>query len=171
MKKRYKIHLALLVTLGGLFAWGYYSHEDTIRLTESLGDVVATSTETVKQDKPHFDFKSAGIISDYDRCHWTRAQINKAEPGQGKGNQLFKCEGLKSYVEPAERLKAAWRQNLAQNCEQAIKAVLWDPRSYLFVDRLYIANESNGIDVRLTYSESDGFGGRAQEQKTCSYQL
>ena len=169
MKNRYWIHSALLVTVGGLLAWGYFGYEDKIRLTESLGDVGASSAVTVKRDKAHFDFKSAGIISDYDRCDWTRAQINKAE--SGKGDELFKCEGLKSYVEPAERLKAAWSQNLAQNCEQAIKAVLWEPRSYLFVDRLYIATENNGIDVRLTYSESDGFGGRAQEQKTCSYQL
>ena len=169
MKKRYWIHSALLVTVGGLLAWGYYGHEDKIRLRESLGDVVASSTETVKQDKAHFDFKSAGIISDYDRCHWTRAQINKAEPGQG--NELFKCEALKSYVEPAERLKAAARQELVQNCEQAIKAALWDPGSYAFVDHLYVANKFNGVDVRLTYLENDGYGGRDQWQTTCIYQL
>ena len=169
MKMRYLIYSALLVTVSGLLAWGYYGHKDKIRLTESLGDVIASSAETFKQNKVYFDFKSAGIVSDYERCHWTRAQINKAK--SGNADELFKCEGLKYYVEPAERLKAAWRQNLAQNCEQAIKAALWDPRSYLFVDRLYIATESNGIDIRLTYSESDGFGGRAQEQKTCSYQL
>ena len=81
--------------------------------------------------------------------HWTRAQLNKAEPG--KGDEHFKCEELKSYVEPAERVKAALRQGLVQNCERAIKAALWDPGSYVFVDHLYVANEINGVDVRLTY--------------------
>ena len=57
-------------------------------------------------------------------------------------------------MEPAERLKAASRQGLVQNCEQAIKAALWDPGSYVFVDHLYVANESNGVDVRVTYLET-----------------
>ncbi len=169
MRNRNWISSALIVALGGLLAWGYYGHEDIIHSTESARSDFASSATNVKKDKTHSDFKSAGIISGYDRCIWTRAHINKVEPGQG--DRLFKCEELESYVEPAERLKAAWRQDLVQKCEQAIKAVLWDPRSYRFVDRLYIATENNGIDVRLTYSESDGFGGRMQEQKTCSYKL
>ena len=96
-------------------------------------------------------------------------RLNKAEPGIG--DKHFKCEELKAYVEPAERLEAASRQRLVQNCEQAIKAALWDPGSYVFVDHLYVANESNGVDVRLTYLENDGYGGRDQWQTTCSYQL
>ena len=39
------------------------------------------------------------------------------------------------------------------------------------VDLLYVANEINGVDVRLTYLETDGYGGREQWQATCSYQL
>ena len=93
----------------------------------------------------------------------------RAEPGIG--DKHFKCEELKAYVEPAERLEAASRQRLVQNCEQAIKAALWDPGSYVFVDHLYVANESNGVDVRLSYLENDGYGGRDQWQTTCSYQL
>ena len=108
-------------------------------------------------------------IRDSKRCDWTRAQLNKAEPG--KGDKHFKCEELKAYVEPAERLEAASRQRLVQNCEQAIKAALWDPGSYVFVDHLYVANVSNGVDVRVTYLENDGYGGRDQWQTTCSYQL
>ena len=169
MKKRYWFTSAFIVVVGGLLTWGHYSQEDSIRSTELAGSDAASTAVTDKQDKAHFDFKSAGIISDYTRCYWTRTQINKVEPG--KGDELFKCEELESYVQPAERLKAAWRQSLDQKCEQAIKDFLWDPGSYRFVDHVYIANEKNGIEVRLNYSESDGFGGRSQEQKTCSYQL
>ena len=167
--KLYLIPSVLLVAVGGLLAWGYYGHEQTIRLTKSTGDDIASYQITDEEEKNHPDFKSAGIISDYDRCLKTRTQINRVEPG--KGDELFKCEELQSYMEPSERLKAAWRQGLVQKCEQAVKAVLWDPNSYRYVDRLYIATDNNGIDVRLTYSESDGFGGRTQEQKTCSYKL
>ena len=169
MRRRYWISSALIVGLGGLGARAYYSHADGFLSTESAGKDAAPSAATDKQGTAHFDFKSAGIISEYKRCDWTRAQLNKAEPG--KGDEHFKCEELKSYVEPAERVKAALRQGLVQNCERAIKAALWDPGSYVFVDHLYVANEINGVDVRLTYLENDGYGGRDQWQTTCSYQL
>ena len=152
-----------------LGARGYYSHADAFLPTESAGNDVASLAVTAKRGNTHFDFKSAGIISDFKRCHWTRAQLNKAEPGTGDVH--FKCEELKSYVEPVERLKAASRQGLVQNCERAIKSSLWDPGSYVFVDHMYVANEINGVDVRLTYLENGGYGGRDQWQTTCSYQL
>ena len=169
MRRRYWIPSAVLVTVGGIAARGYYSHADAFLSKASAGNDIESPALTDKQDKVHFDFKSAGIISDYKRCDWTRIQLNKAEPGIG--DKHFKCEELKAYVEPAERLEAASRQGLVQNCEQAIKAALWDPGSYVFVDHLYVANESNGVDVRLTYLENDGYGGRDQWQTTCSYQL
>ena len=169
MRRRHWIPSALLVTVGGLGARGYYSHSDAFLPTESAGNDVASSAVTAKRGNTHFDFKSAGIISDFKRCHWTRAQLNKAEPGTRDVH--FKCEELKSYVEPVERLKAASRQGLVQNCERAIKSSLWDPGSYVFVDQMYVANEINGVDVRLTYLENDGYGGRDQWQTTCSYQL
>ena len=118
----------MLVTLGGLGARGYYSHTDAFLPTELAGNDADSSAVSVKQAKAHFDFKSAGIISDYKRCDWTTcAQLNKAEPGTG--DRHFKCEELNSYVQPVERLKAASRQDLVQNSEQAIKAALWDPGS------------------------------------------
>ena len=169
MKRRYLIPSALVVTVGGLGARGYYSHADAFLPTESAGNDAASFAVTDKQVKAHFDFKSAGIISDFKRCDWTRVQLNKAEPGTG--DKHFKCEELKAYVEPAERLKAASRQGLVQNCAQAIKAALWDPGSYVFVDHLYVANEINGVGVRVTYLENDGYGGLDQWQTTCSYQL
>ena len=168
MRRRHWIPLALLVVAGGLGALANYIPVDAFLSTKSA-DSDVSSALTDKQDKAHFDFKSAGIISDFKRCDLTRVQLNKAEPGIG--DKHFKCEELKAYVEPAERLEAASRQRLVQNCEQAIKAALWDPGSYVFVDHLYVANEINGVDVRLTYLENDGFGGRDQWQTTCSYQL
>ena len=169
MRRRHWIPSALLVVAGGLGALAYYIPVDAVISTKSSRDDAASSALTDKQGKAHFDFKSAGIISDFKRCDWTRVQLNKAEPGTG--DKHFKCEELKAYVEPAERLKAASRQGLVQNCEQAIKAALWDPGSYVFVDHLYVANESNGVDVRVTYLENDGYGGLDQWQTTCSYQL
>ena len=169
MRRRYWIPSAVLVTVGGIAARGYYSHADAFLSKASAGNDIESPALTDKQDKVHFDFKSAGIISDYRRCDWTRVQLNKAEPGIG--DKHFKCEELRSYEEPVDRLKAATRQGLVQDCEQAIKAALWDPGSYVFVDHLYVANESNGVDVRLTYLENDGYGGRDQWQTTCSYQL
>ena len=169
MRRCYWIPSALLVTVGGLGARAYYSHADAFLSAKSAKDDAASSAQTDKQVKTHFDFKSAGIISDYRRCDWTRVQLNKAEPGIG--DKHFKCEEIKSYVQPFERVKAAARQDLVQNCEQAIKAALWDPGSYVFVDHLYVANEINGVDVRLTYLENDGYGGRDQWETTCSYQL
>ena len=169
MRVRRWIPSAVLVVAVGLGARAYYSHADAFLSTKSARGDAASSALTDKQRKSHFDFKSAGIISDFKRCDWTRAQLNKAEPG--KGDKHFKCEELKAYVEPAERLKAASRQGLVQNCAQAIKAALWDPGSYVFVDHLYVANESNGVDVRVTYLENDGYGGLDQWQTTCSYQL
>ena len=170
MRRRHWIPSAVLVVAGGLGALAYYIPVDAFISTKSSrDDDAASSALTDKQSKAHFDFKSAGIISDFKRCDWTRIQLNKAEPGIG--DKHFKCEELKAYVEPAERLEAASRQRLVQNCEQAIKAALWDPGSYVFVDHLYVANESNGVDVRLTYLENDGYGGRDQWQTTCSYQL
>ena len=159
----------MLVTVGGIAARGYYSHADAFLSKASAGNDIESPALTDKQDKVHFDFKSAGIISDYKRCDWTRIQLNKAEPGLG--DKHFKCEELRSYEEPVDRLKAATRQGLVQDCEQAIKAALWDPESYVFVDHLYVANEINGVDVRLTYLGNDGYGGRDQWQSTCSYQL
>ena len=169
MRRRHWIPLAVLVTVSGLGARDYFSHADAFLSTKSAGSDSAWSALTEKLDQADFDFKSAGIISDYKRCDWTRVQLNKAEPGTG--DKHFKCEELKSYVEPAERLEAASRQDLVQNCEQAIKAALWDPGSYVFVDHMYVPNEINGVDVRLTYLENDGSGGRDQWQTTCSYQL
>ena len=169
MRRQHWIPSAVLVTVSGLGAWAYYSHEDAFLLTKSARNEAASSALTDKADQAHFDFKSAGLISDFKRCDWTRVQLNNAE--LGIGDKHFNCEELKSYVEPAERLKAASRQGLLQNCERAIKAALWDPRSYIFVDHLYVANEINGVDVRLTYLENDGYGGRDQLQTTCSYQL
>ena len=168
MRRRHWIPSAVLVVAGGLGALAYYIPVDAFISTKSARDA-ASSALTDKQGKAHFDFKSAGIISDFKRCDWTRVQLNKAEPGIG--DKHFKCEELKAYVEPAERLKAASRQGLVQNCAQAIKAALWDPGSYVYVDHLYVANESNGVDVRVTYLENDGYGGLDQWQTTCSYQL
>ena len=169
MRRRYWIPSAVLVTVSGLGARAYYSNTDAFLLPKPSKDDAASAALTDKQGKAHFDFKSAGIISDFKRCHWTRAQLNKAEPGIG--DKHFKCEQLESYVEPGERLKAASRQGLVKNCEHAIKAALWDPVSYVLVDHLYVANEINGVDVRLTYLENDGYGGRDQWQTTCSYHL
>ena len=169
MRRRYWIPSAVLLTVGGIAARGYYSHADAFLSEASAGNDIESPALTDKQDKVHFDFKSAGIISDYKRCDWTRIQLNKAEPGIG--DKHFKCEELMSYKEPIDRLKAATRQGLVQDCEQAIKAALWDLGSYVFVDHLYVANEINGVDVRLTYLENDGYGGRDQWQTTCSYQL
>ena len=169
MRRRHWIPSAVLVTVGGIAARGYYSHAGAFLSKASAGNDIESPAQTDKQDKVHFDFKSAGIISDYKRCDWTRIQLNKAEPGIG--DKHFKCEELRSYEEPVDRLKAATRQGLVQDCEQAIKAALWDPGSYVFVDHLYVANEINGVDVRLTYLENDGYGGRDQWQTTCSYQL
>ena len=192
MKKRYWIPSALLVAIGGLLAWAYYDTENTIRKANS-GDMEACESlksyagEETKaritdsacsellglpsagEDKTHSDFKSTGSMSDYDRCLKTRAQINKVEPG--KGDELFKCEELKSYLKPAERVKAAERQGLVQKCEQTIKAALNDPRSYRFVDRKYIATENNGLDIRVTYSATNAVGGRIQGQQTCNYKF
>ena len=123
MRRRYLILSALLVTLGGLGARGYYSHADALLLTKSDGNDAASPAVTDKQAKAHFDFKSAEIVSDYKRRDWTRTQLNKAEPG--RGDEHFKCEEFKSYVQTIKRLKAASRQDLVQNCEQAIKAALW----------------------------------------------
>ena len=169
MRRKHWILTALLVTVSGLGARGYYSHADALLSIRSAGNDAASSSLTDKADSAHFDFKSAGIISDYKRCYWTRSQLNKIEPGTG--DEHFKCEELRAYVEPADRLKAASSQGLVQSCEQAIKAALWDPGSYVFVDHLYVANEVNGVDVRLTYLENDGYGGRDQWQTICSYQL
>ena len=169
MRRRYWIPSAVLVTVGGIAARGYYSHADAFLSKASAGNEIESPALTDKQDKVHFDFKSAGIISYYKRCDWTRIQLNKAEPGIG--DKHFKCEELRSYEEPVDRLKAATRQGLVQDCEQAIKAALWDPGSFVVVDHLYVANEINGVDVRLTYLENDGYGGRDQWQTTCSYQL
>ena len=169
MRRRHWITSAVLVTVGGVAARGYYNHSDAFLSKASAGNNVASPALTDKQGKPHFDFKSAGIISEYKRCDWTRVQLNQAEPGIG--DKHFKCEELETYVEPAERLKAASRQDLVQNCEQAVRAALWDPGSYVFVDHLYVANGINGVDVHLTYLENDGYGGRGQGQTTCSYQL
>ena len=169
MRRRHWIPSALLVVAVGLGARAYYRHAEAFLSPKSARDDAASSALTDKQGKAHFDFKSAGIISDFKRCDWTRVQLNKAEPGTG--DKHFKCEELKAYVEPAERLKAASRQDLVRNCEQAIKAALWNPGSYVFVNHLYVANESNGVDVRVTYLENDGYGGLDQWQTTCSYQL
>lgn len=169
MRVRRWIPSAVLVVAVGLGARGYYSHADAFLSTKSARGDAASSALTDKQGKSHFDFKSAGIISDFKRCDWTRAQLNKAE--SGIGDKHFKCEELKSYVEPGERLKAASRQGLVQNCEQAIKAAFWDPGSYIFIDHLYVANDINGVDVRVTYLGNDGYGGRDQWQTTCSYHL
>ena len=169
MRRRNWILSTVLVTVSGLGARAYYRHADGFLSKKPARDDSASSALTDKQGKANFDFKSAGIISDFKRCIWTRVQLNKAEPGIG--DKYFKCEELKSYVEPAQRLKAASRQKLVQNCEQVIKAALWDPGSYVFVDHLYVANEINGVDVHLTYLENDGYGGRDQWKTTCSYQL
>ena len=78
MRRRHWIPSALLVTAGVLGARGYYSHADAFLPTESAGNDVASSAVTAKRGNTHFDFKSAGIISDFKRCHWTRVQLNKA---------------------------------------------------------------------------------------------
>ena len=83
MRRRHLIPSAVLVTVSGLGARGYFSHADAFLSTKSA-DSDVSSALTDKQDKAHFDFKSAGIISDYRRCGWTRLQLNKAEPGIGE---------------------------------------------------------------------------------------
>ena len=52
------------MTVSGLGARGYFSHADAFLSTKSA-DSDVSSALTDKQDKAHFDFKSAGIISDY----------------------------------------------------------------------------------------------------------
>ena len=99
------------MTVSGLIAWGYFSHADAFLSTKSAGSDAASSARNDKHDKANFDFKSSGIISDYRRCDWTRLQLNKAEPGIG--DKHFKCEELRSYEEPVDRLKAATRQGLS----------------------------------------------------------
>ena len=98
-----------------------------------------------------------------------RAEVNAVQAGLG--DKSYDCEGIKSYLKPAERVKAAERQGLVQQYEQTIKAALKDPRSYRFVDRKYIATENNGLDVRVTYSATNSLGGRIQEQQTCNYKF
>ena len=119
MRRRHWIPSAVLVTVSALGARAYYSNTDAFLSTKSAEDDAASAALTDKQGIAHFDFKSAGIISDYKRCDWTRVQLNKAEPGIG--DKHFKCEELKAYVEPAERLKAASRQGLVQTVSRQSK--------------------------------------------------
>ena len=83
MKRRYLITSALVVTVGGLGVRGYYCNADAFLFTKLAGNDADSSAVTDKKGKDHFDFKSASIISDFKRCHWTRAQLNKLEPGTG----------------------------------------------------------------------------------------
>ena len=62
MRRRHLIPSAVLVTVSGLGARGYFSHADAFLSTKSA-DSDVSSALTDKQDKAHFDFKSAGILT------------------------------------------------------------------------------------------------------------
>ena len=63
MRRSYWIPSALLVVAGGLGARGYYSHADAFVSTKSVGNDVASSALTDQAGRTHFDFTSAGLIS------------------------------------------------------------------------------------------------------------
>ena len=64
------------MTVSGLGARGYFSHADAFLSTKSA-DSDVSSALTDKRDKAHFDFKSAGIISDYRRCDLSLIHISE----------------------------------------------------------------------------------------------
>ncbi len=108
----------------------------------------------------------AQALSDYEQCIKNRDQLNRMIPGAGDD---YECEKLKTYLTPAQRYKAAERQGLVQKCERTIRSGLKDPGSYRFKKRQYIATADNGLDIRISYTATNSFGGRIQEMQTCSY--
>ena len=52
----------MLVTVGGIAARGYYSHADAFLSKASAGNDIESPARTDKQDKVHFDFKSACLL-------------------------------------------------------------------------------------------------------------
>ena len=106
-------------------------------------------------------------LSNYEMCIKNRDQLDRMFPGEG--TKTYKCEELKTYLPPAQRYKAAERQGLVQKCERTIRSGLKDPGSYRFKKRQYIATADNGLDIRISYTATNSFGGRVQEMQTCSY--
>ena len=126
---------------------------------------------TNEEYKPKFAAKveaaKKATISDYENCLNMRAEVNAVQAGLG--DESYDCESIKSFVKPADRVKAARAQNLARSCEDQLKPSLHDPRSYRYVDKKFIATGDNGLDLTITYSATNKLGARIQSTHTCSY--
>jgi len=125
----------------------------------------SSATSTTKDTTPSYVRKPG--ISDYQNCLNLRDEVNAVQAGLG--DKSYDCESIKSFVKPADRVKAAREQNLARSCEDQLKPSLHDPRSYRYVDKKFIATGDNGLDLTITYSATNKLGGRIQSTHTCSY--
>ena len=99
--------------------------------------------------------------SDYDKCLEYKKQWPNA----------YDCDGIKNFRSPAELVRLAKNQQLGYKCKAALQASLKDPQSYRELDRRYVVPGQNKVNVVLTYSATNSFGGRVQSTRTCAYTL
>ena len=70
-----------------------------------------------------------------------------------------------------QRAARANYHNLQAKCSDRISATLKDPNSIRIVDGSYGARGDRKVVVNLTYTATNSFGGRVQEQNSCTYTL
>ena len=126
----------------------------------AIGNAVgpAEETKTAQAAKP---------LSNVENCLKSKQQMIELT-GDGSA---FDCEAAASNATPLQLIKQAKAQKLGFQCKQSIKAALKDPGSYREVNREYLAVSLKEVAVRMTYTATNGFGGRIQNTQVCSYSL
>ena len=106
-------------------------------------------------------------LSDYETCLYNKAQTEEL---LGKGKSKLDCDRVKNWIKPQDRVRMANSQGLVRKCEAQIRPGLKDPGSYRYISHQYVANDSpTGLEVKVTYSATNSFGGRIQNTQTCGY--
>ena len=72
-------------------------------------------------------------------------------------------------AQPAYRINAAGgQQAMIRSCESILKPSLKDPNSYRYLKGQVVVTSQTEMEVRLTYTATNSFGGRTQNAYTCT---
>ncbi len=151
MKKRFIAAITVAVAIPALAGLAHLGNEGN---KQYLADCNAGNTETCSKV---FDGTSVNRSMITNKDHLAKVAAEKQAAATAEANK------------PVSLVTLISRDNnrTLSGCRVAIKSALKDPSSYREVDHDYVKVSNTQLAVRVTYSATNSYGGRIQQQQAC----
>lgn len=103
-------------------------------------------------------------------CSARNAANTIAQAKRDADRKQAEQEEATRFLTVQERATFANRQNIARECEQTyIRPFLKDPNSFRYLGHNYVMQGDRKVDVHVSYTATNGFGGRVRGSQTCTF--